>query len=77
MLVKLLHHLLHPLVDQPDKLQVDHVETKDLDIFLVTVPETDRGHVLGRDGKTADAIRTIMTRVAETMERDVVIDVLD
>lgn len=77
MLLELLKHLINPLVDHPDKVQVDHLDTEKVDIFLVSVPQGDRGHVLGREGKTADEIRNLMQYAAELFDREVVIDILD
>lgn len=77
MLPQVLRHLIFPLVDYPDQVQIDHVYTQHVDIFLLLVAEEDRGYVLGRDGQTADALRAIMRRCAESYERDIVIDILD
>ncbi|MFP4588344.1 MAG: KH domain-containing protein [Candidatus Bipolaricaulota bacterium] len=77
MLHRLLAHLLKPLVDHPDRIEIDHIDTEDVDIFLVSVPESDRGHVLGRDGQTAEILREIMGSAAKSQDRDVVIDILD
>lgn len=73
----LLFHLVEPLLDHPEDLQVDHIETQEVDIFLISVPESDRGHLLGRDGKTADSLRTVVKRAGELEDRDIVVDVLD
>lgn len=70
-------HLIEPLLDHPEDLQVDHIDTEEADIFLISVPEGDRGHILGRDGKTADSLRAVVRRAGELEDRDVVVDVLD
>ena len=77
MLFELLKHLLLPLVDSPGQVEIDHLDTLEVDIFLISVAERDRGHVLGRNGKTADALRTVMQEAAITVDREVVIDILD
>ena len=77
MLLETLRHLVTPLVDKPEKIHIDHLDTESADIFLLSVAEEDRGHVLGRDGKTADSIRVILSRLGEKIERDVVLDILD
>ena len=77
MLPELLRHLVTPLLDNPEKAKIDHIDTENTDIFLLSVAEEDRGHILGKDGKTADSIRTMMNRVGEHYERDIVLDILD
>ena len=77
MSLELLYHLIEPLLDHPENLRVDHIDTEDVDIFLISVPEGDRGHLLGRDGKTADSLRTVLNRAGELIGRDVVVDILD
>ncbi len=68
---------MFPLVDSPEGVKIDHLDTKKADIFLISVSEGDRGHVLGRNGKTADALRTVMKETAASEDREVVIDILD
>lgn len=77
MLPKLLQHLLFSLVDSPEKVKIDHLDTRSADIFLISVAEGDRGHVLGKQGKTADALRAVMKEAAACLDREVVIDILD
>ncbi len=77
MTLDLLYHLIEPLLDHPEDLQIDHIDTEEADIFLISVPEGDRGHLLGRDGKTADSLRAVVRRAGELEDRDVVVDVLD
>jgi len=77
MLLDLLHHLIEPLLDHPEDLNIDHLDTEDVDIFLISARESDRGHLLGREGKTADSLRTIMQRAGDLADRDIVIDILD
>ncbi len=77
MSLELLHHLIEPLLDHPENLRIDHIDTEEVDIFLISVPEEDRGHLLGRDGKTADSLRAVVSRAGELEGRDVVVDILD
>lgn len=73
----LLCHLIEPLLDHPENLQIDHIDTEEIDIFLISVLDADRGHLLGRNGKTADSLRAVVKRAGELEGRDVVVDVLD
>lgn len=77
MLLDLIRHLVEPLLDHPADLDIDHLDTEDVDIFLISASESDRGYLLGRDGNTADSLRTLIQRAGEMTGRDVVIDILD
>ena len=74
---ELLYHLIEPLLDHPENLRIDHIDTEEVDIFLISVPKGDRGHLLGRDGKTADSLRSVVNRAGELKGRGVVVDILD
>ncbi|GEM_PF-1657212 len=77
MLLDLLYHLIEPLLDHPEKLEINHLDTKDVDIFLISASESDRGYLLGRDGRTADSLRHLVQRAGDLTDREVVIDILD
>jgi len=76
-LLDLINHLVEPLLDHPENLKVDHLDTEDVDIFLISAAESDRGYLLGREGSTADSLRALVQRAGEMTDRDVVIDILD
>lgn len=57
----LVSYIARQLVDEPDAVRVD-VEENDREIVCeLTVAEDDLGKVIGKDGKTARAIRTLLS----------------
>ncbi len=76
-MLDLINYLVEPLLDHPEDLNVDHLDTEDVDIFLISAAESDRGYLLGREGNTADALRALVQRAGKITGRDVVIDILD
>ena len=48
------------LVDNPDQVQVRAIEGEHLTVFELRVHTSDIGKVIGRQGRTAQAIRTIL-----------------
>ena len=53
------------LVDRPDAVRVTEAEHRDTDVIEVCVAGEDLGRVIGRQGRTATAIRTLVSATAE------------
>jgi uncharacterized protein len=51
------------LVDYPDQVQVRAIEGEKITVFELRVHASDLGKVIGRHGRTAQAIRTILSAV--------------
>ena len=55
-----LDSLIRRLVDEPDKVEVDEFDSEDSTVFEVRVAQADLGKVIGRQGRTARAIRSLL-----------------
>lgn len=75
MLDEALEHLVRGLVDNPDDVEVVEVESRRGRMLEVRVNPDDVGRVIGRGGRTATALRTIIR--ALTAEKDIRIDFVD
>jgi predicted RNA-binding protein YlqC (UPF0109 family) len=75
---ELLEYLARALVDDPDAVEVVSFEEDDGTVVLeLTVAEDDYGHVIGRGGRTANALRTVIKAAAVREERRVLVDIVD
>ena len=75
---ELLERLARALVDQPDQVKVDSYEEDDGTLVLeLSVAEDDYGQVIGRGGRTAQALRTVVKAAAVKDNRSVLIDIVD
>ena len=75
---ELLEYLARGLVENPDGVQVDEVEESDGTIVLeLSVAEGDYGSVIGRGGRTASALRTVVKAAAVKDKRRVFVDIVD
>ena len=74
MLADALEHLVRGIVDNPDDVQVQLVTTRRGRTLEVHVNPEDLGKVIGRGGRTATALRTVMSGIGG---RGVRIDVID
>jgi uncharacterized protein len=75
---ELLEYLARALVDEPEAVQVDSFEEDDGTIvYELTVAEDDVGKIIGRHGRTVNALRTVMRASAVRHGRRVLVDVVD
>ena len=65
------------LADQPDAVSVKESERRNGTVFELQVASTDLGRVIGRQGRTAAALRTLLASAAEEDERRVSLDIRD
>jgi predicted RNA-binding protein YlqC (UPF0109 family) len=70
-----LEHLVKGIVDNPDQVQVSERSTPRGELLEVRVHPDDLGRVIGRSGRTAKALRTLVTALADG--RRVRVDVVD
>ena len=74
----LLEHLVRSLVDRPDEVKVEEFEEDDgTVVFELSVGDDDYGKVIGRGGRTAQAIRTVVKAAAVKDNRRVLIDIVE
>jgi len=70
-----LEHLVKGIVDHPDQVQVAAKNSPRGEVLEVRVHPEDLGRVIGRSGRTAKALRTLITALADG--RKVRVDVVD
>ncbi len=69
--------LARELVDDREAVKVDAIERDRSTVLELSVAEDDLGRVIGRGGKTAKALRTLLDLAARREGRRVVLDILD
>jgi uncharacterized protein len=65
------------LVDQPDKVRVKEIEGHQATILELRVAEGDLGKVIGKQGRTARAIRTILNASGIKLKKRFVLEILE
>jgi predicted RNA-binding protein YlqC (UPF0109 family) len=74
----LLEYLAQGLVDHPEEVSVEQFEEDDGTLVLeLSVAEEDYGQVIGRGGRTAHALRTVVKAAAVNERRRVLVDIVD
>jgi predicted RNA-binding protein YlqC (UPF0109 family) len=75
MLETALEHLVKGIVDNPDDVRVESSTSSRGELLEVRVHPDDLGRVIGRSGRTAKALRTLVTALADGQR--VRVDVVD
>ena len=65
------------LVDDPDAVKVVSVEGEKTVILELTVAPSDLGKVIGKDGRTARAIRTLLSSTSARQSKRAVLEILE
>jgi predicted RNA-binding protein YlqC (UPF0109 family) len=74
---ELLEFLVRALVEDPEAVVVEELEEDGDLVYEITVAEGDLGRVIGKGGRVANAIRTIVKAAAVRIDRRVIVDILD
>jgi predicted RNA-binding protein YlqC (UPF0109 family) len=75
---ELLEYLARQLVDEPDAVEVEQFDEDDGTVVLeLAVAEDDYGKIIGKGGRTANALRTVVKAAAVKEGRRVLVDFVD
>ena len=74
---ELIDYLARGLVDHPEEVEVEEVEEPDALVFELKVAEEDLGKVIGKQGRTAKALRTILSAASAKTRRRVILEILE
>ena len=78
MIAELLEYLARQLVDEPDAVRVEQVEEDDDTLLLrLHVAQDDLGKVIGRKGRIARALRTVVRASSARERRRVQLEIVD
>jgi hypothetical protein len=65
------------LVDDPEKVSVAMIDSEHTSILKLSVGNGEAGKIIGKQGRTADALRTILNAVAAKEKKRVILEVVD
>ncbi|NLN04226.1 MAG: KH domain-containing protein [Clostridiaceae bacterium] len=73
---ELLAYIARQLVDDPDAVSVNQIETEKAITLQLSVAEEDMGKVIGKDGRIAKAIRTVIKAASRNEDKPVYVDIV-
>ena len=73
----LIEYIAKVLVDKPDEVRVTELEGKQTSVIELRVAKEDLGKVIGKQGRTARAMRTILGAASTKMRKRTVLEILE
>jgi predicted RNA-binding protein YlqC (UPF0109 family) len=74
---ELLEFLARSLVDNPDEVRVEETETDDMVVLRLSVAKEDVGKVIGKQGRIARALRTVIKASAVKDGKQATVEIVD
>ena len=74
---ELIHAIAVELVDHPEQVQVTEIEGEHNSVLELRVAKDDIGKVIGKEGRTAQSMRTLLTAVSTKLGRRAQLDIVD
>jgi uncharacterized protein len=74
---ELVQYLARQLVNNPDAVEVKETQSDTASILELKVAKEDLGRIIGKQGRTAKSIRTILNAAASRTNRKVVLEIVE
>ncbi len=74
---ELVEYIAKVLVDNPDEVSVNELEGKQTSVIELRVAKEDLGKVIGKQGRTARAMRTILGAASTKIKKRSVLEILE
>jgi predicted RNA-binding protein YlqC (UPF0109 family) len=74
---ELVRSIAQALVDRPDEVEVREIAGEKTTVLELKVADTDLGKIIGRQGRTARAMRTIVNAAATKLKKRAVLEILE
>jgi hypothetical protein len=73
----LVEYIAKALVDEVERIEISEIAGNQTNIIELKVAKADIGKVIGRQGRTADAIRTILNCAAAKLSKRYILQIID
>jgi len=74
---ELIRFIAQSLVDEPDAVEVDEFDEDGTTVLELRVAEEDLGKVIGKQGRTARAMRTVLSAASSKLRRRVTLEIVE
>jgi hypothetical protein len=76
-LKELIEYIAKALVDNPDQVRVSEIEGEKTSVIELNVSKEDLGKVIGKQGRTARAMRTILSAASTKVRKRAVLEIIE
>ncbi len=77
MMKELIEYIAKALVDNPEAVQVSEIEGEQTSVVELKVAKEDLGKVIGKQGRTARAMRTILSAASTKIRKRAVLEIIE
>jgi len=74
---ELIEYIAKVLVDKPEEVSVTELEGQQTSVIELKVAKEDLGKIIGKQGRTAQAIRTILNAASKKMHKRFVLELIE
>ena len=74
---ELVEYMAKALVDTPDKVEVAEIEGEQTTVLELRVAKEDMGKVIGKEGRTARSMRTILGAASTKLKKRAVLEIIE
>ncbi len=74
---ELLEYIVKSLVDQPDAVKITEVEGERTSVIELSVAKEDMGRIIGKQGRTVTAIRTLLNAAATKNKKRTILELIE
>ncbi len=74
---ELIEYIAKALVDNPEEVRVSQVEGEVTSVIELRVAKPDLGKVIGKEGRTARAMRTLLTAASTKLKKRAVLEIIE
>ncbi len=73
----LVEYIAKALVDHPEQVKISEVEGGTVSVIELSVAKEDMGKIIGKQGKTAEAIRTILGTISRKLKKHFALEIIE
>lgn len=77
MIIELIKHVVTKLVDNPEAIVIAEVEKEENTVIELRVASEDLGKVIGKEGRTARSLRTLVQAAAKLEKKTAILEILE
>jgi predicted RNA-binding protein YlqC (UPF0109 family) len=74
---KLVEYLVTSLVDRPGEVRIEEKQSNQETVYAIHVPQSDLGKIIGKKGRTAKAMRILVSSFATAQSKNVSLEIVE
>lgn len=76
-LAKMIEYMARMLVDLPNEVEINEIEGENTTVLELKVAKTDLGKIIGKQGRTARAVRTVLNGASTKLRKRTVLEIIE